>query len=142
MAGKFKFQVLNFAGGYYFFKKLLLFPQLSAKPETTFVFQLSIKLGTTYNQPVSISEFFCETSICFLRCLHVSNNSSLLFNMVFGFSVRITSFSVKQRSHSRPPLENVCPLAFIDHLISYGILDLLSYSIASGIPVTLTRVKC
>ena len=55
-----------------------------------------------------------DTRRCFLRCLQVSNSSSLLFNIVFGLAVRITSFSVRHRSHARPPLENGWPLALID----------------------------
>ena len=35
---------------------------------------------------------------CFLWCLQVSSNSSLLFNIVFWSAVRIMSFSVRHRS--------------------------------------------
>ena len=52
---------------------------------------------------------------CFLRCLQVSSNSSLLFNIVFWSAVRITSFSVRHKTHARPPLEKACPLVLIDH---------------------------
>ena len=41
--------------------------------------------------------------------------------MVCGFSVRMTSFSVRHKSQDLLPLENECPLAFIDHSISKGI---------------------
>ena len=37
---------------------------------------------------------------CFLRCLQVSSSSSLLFNVEFWSAVRITSFSVRHRSHA------------------------------------------
>ena len=47
-----------------------------------------------------------DTRRCFLRCLQVSNSSSLLFNIEFWSAVRIVSFSVRHRSHARPPLEN------------------------------------
>ena len=53
-----------------------------------------------------------DTRRCFLRCLQVSNSSSLLFNIEFWSAVRITSFSVRHRSHARPPLENGWPLAY------------------------------
>ena len=58
---------------------------------------------------------FIETSRCFRRCLQVSSSSSLLFSIVWGFAVRITSFSVKHRSQDWLPLENAWPRAFIDH---------------------------
>ena len=42
----------------------------------------------------------------FLRCGHLFRISSLLFNMVSWSAWRIVSFSVRQRSHLFPPLEN------------------------------------
>jgi hypothetical protein len=47
-----------------------------------------------------------DTRRCFLWCLQVSSSSSLLFNIEFWSALRITSFSVRHRSHVRPPLEN------------------------------------
>ena len=81
---------------------------------------ISITRGS-YCYSGTIVGFFSETRRCFLLCLHVSNNSLLLFNMVFWSSVNITSFSVRQRSQDLPPLENACPRAFIDHFISKGV---------------------
>ena len=54
--------------------------------------------GACYCHPLSIVGCFVEISRCFRRCLQVSSSSSLLFSIVYGFSVRITSFSVKHRS--------------------------------------------
>jgi hypothetical protein len=79
-----------------------------------------------------------DTRRCFLLCLQVSSSSSLLFNIELWSAVRITSFSVRHRSHDRPPLENGWPLALIDQFTKWGIfweiknmilliLDLLSY---------------
>ena len=62
-----------------------------------------------------------DTRRCFLLCLQVSISSSLLFNIEFWSAVRITSFSVRHRSHDRPPLENGCPLALIDQFTKWGI---------------------
>ena len=45
-----------------------------------------------------------DTRRCFLRCLQVSSN---LYLLVFWSAVRITSFSVRHRSHARTPLEKV-----------------------------------
>ena len=56
-----------------------------------------------------------DTRRCFLWCLQVSSSSSLLFNIEFWSAVRIMSCSV------RPPLENACPLALIDHFISNSV---------------------
>ena len=47
-----------------------------------------------------------DTRWCFLRCLQVSSNSSLLFNIVLWSAVRIVSFSVRHRSHA---LMKNCP---------------------------------
>ena len=41
-----------------------------------------------------------DTRRCFLHCLQVSSSSSLLFNIKFWSAVRITSFSVRHRSHA------------------------------------------
>ena len=71
--------------------------------------------GACYCYPLSIVGCFIETSKCFRRCLQVSSSSSLLFSIVWGFSVRITSFSVKHKSQDWLPLENAWPRAFIDH---------------------------
>ena len=71
--------------------------------------------GAYYCHPLSIAGCFVETSKCFRRCLQVSRSSSLLFSIVWGFSVSITSFSVKHRSQDWLPLENAWPPAFIDH---------------------------
>ena len=62
--------------------------------------------------------FFLVARRYFLRCRQVSKSLSLLFSMLLWSSVKMTSFSVKQRSQARLPLENACPLAFIDHFIS------------------------
>ena len=67
-----------------------------------------------------------DTRRCFLRCLQVSNSSSLLFNIEFWSAVRITSFSVRHRSHARPPLENGWPLALMDQSTKWGVI--LSFS--------------
>ena len=70
-------------------------------------------LGTPcYLIVVSGGFFFLnkDTRRCFLECLHVSSSSSLLFDIEFWSTVRIKSFSVRHRSHARPPLENACPL--------------------------------
>jgi len=67
-----------------------------------------------------------ETRRCFLRCLQVSSSSSLLFNIVYGSAIKIASFSLRHRSHARPPLENAWPLALIDQLTYQG--DSLSFN--------------
>ena len=54
----------------------------------------------------SLGGLIKETRRCFLRCLHASNSSSLLFSIEIGSAIRIVSFSVRHRSHARPPLEN------------------------------------
>ena len=54
--------------------------------------------GAYYYYPLSILGCLIETRRCFRLCLQVSSSSSLLFSIVWGFSVRITSFSVKHRS--------------------------------------------
>ena len=59
----------------------------------------------------------------FVRCLQVSSSSSLLFSIVWGFSVRMTSFSVKHKSQDWLPLENAWPRAFIDHT-TLGVMPL------------------
>ena len=56
----------------------------------------------------------------FLWCLQVSSSSSLLCNILLGSALRITSFSVRHRSHARPPLENGWPLALIDQFTKWG----------------------
>ena len=78
--------------------------------------------------PVFVASF-TETSRCFLRCWQVSSSSSRLFNMVFWFAVKITNFSVKHRSQALLPLENACPLAFIDHVTSKWILSSFNFNI-------------
>lgn len=88
-----------------FFKKMFLVPP-----------NIAIFGGGGYCYPESI-----DTRKCFLLCRHVSSSSSRLFNILLLSSVRITSFSVKHRSQALDPLENVCPFAFIDHLISKGV---------------------
>ena len=70
--------------------------------------------GAYYCHPLSIVSCFVETRRCFRRCLQVSSSSSLLFSIVWGFSVSITSFSVKHRSQDWLPLENAWPCALID----------------------------
>ena len=65
--------------------------------------------------PVSTTGGFDETSRCFLRWRQVSSNSSLLFSMFCWFSVKITSFSVRQRSQALLPLEKACPFLIINH---------------------------
>ena len=91
-------------------------------------FELNLKVSEVFKKNcfgtpcyltvVSGGSFFLggnnDTRRCFLRCLQVSSNSSLLFNIVFGSAVRIMSFSVRHRSHALPPLENACPYALID----------------------------
>ena len=67
-----------------------------------------------------------DTRRCFLRCLQVSSSSSLLFNIEFWSAIRIASFSLRHRSHARPPLENAWPLALIDQLTYQG--DSLSFN--------------
>ena len=62
-----------------------------------------------------------DTRRCFLWCLQVSSSSSLLFNIEFWSAVRITSFSVRHRSHVQLPLENGWPLALIDQFTKWGI---------------------
>ena len=57
-----------------------------------------------------------DTRRCFLWCLQASNSSSLLFSIEFWSAVRIKSFSVRHRSHERPPLENGWPLALQDKI--------------------------
>ena len=64
-----------------------------------------------YLMVVSGGSFFLsglnkDTRRCFLWCLQVSSSSSLLFNIEFWSAVRTTSFSVRDRSHEWPPLEN------------------------------------
>ena len=81
-------------------------------------------LGTScYLTVVSGGFFFSDkdTRRCFLRCLQVSSNSSILFNIVFWSAIRIISFSVRHRSHALPSLENACPLALIDQFTKWGI---------------------
>ena len=42
--------------------------------------------------------------------------SSRLFSVDFGSAIKIVSFSVKHKSHSFPPLDKGCALAFIDQV--------------------------
>ena len=58
---------------------------------------------------------------CFLWCLQVFSSLSLLFNIVFWSAVRIMCFSVRHKSHDRPPLENGWPLALIDQFTIWGV---------------------
>ena len=48
---------------------------------------------------------------CFLRCLQVSSNSSLLFNIELCSAVRIMSFSMSHKSHA--PTWKCMPLCFL-----------------------------
>ena len=79
--------------------------------------------GACYCYPLSVLGCLIETRRCFRRCLQVSSSSSLLFSIVWGFSVRMTSFSVKHRSQDWLPLENAWPRAFIDHT-TLGVMPL------------------
>ena len=51
-----------------------------------------------------------DTRRCFLRCLQISSNSSLLFNIMLWSAARIVSFSVRRRSHT---LIKNCPKLYI-----------------------------
>ena len=59
-----------------------------------------------------------SASVNFLLCLHFWRISSLLFSISFGSPFVMTNFSVRQRSHWRPPEEKTWPLAFMDHFTS------------------------
>ena len=41
---------------------------------------------------------------------------SRLFSVDFGSAIKIVSFSVRHKSHSFPPLDKGCALAFIDQV--------------------------
>ena len=53
----------------------------------------------------------------FRLCGHLYNISLLWFKLVSFLARRMLTFSVMQRSHRCPPLENEWALALMDHLI-------------------------
>jgi hypothetical protein len=99
VAGDLKFE-LKFGIEFWFklkgFKKCFLRKCLGSPSYLMVVSGGSLSLGVSNR----------DTRRCFLWCLQVSSSSSLLFNIEFWSAVRITSFSVRHRSHVRPPLEN------------------------------------
>ena len=78
-------------------------------------------------------QFGYGTSRCFLRCLQGSSSSSLLFSIEFWSAVRITSFSVRQRSHARPPLENACPVVMLKFFINILTIEIKPCGLGSRI---------
>ena len=75
----------------------------------------------SYCCPVSVVGVFNETKRCFRRCLQVSSMPFVrLLSIDCWFSVKITSFSVMQKSQAFPPLEKSWPFAIIDHSTLYG----------------------
>ena len=115
-------------------------------------FEVFLKKMLRYLMVVSGGSFLLgglnkDTRRCFLRCLQVSSSSSLLLNIEFWLVVRITSFSVRYRSHERPPLENGWPLALmnqftklLDSLILY--IQMYEDSVVWHLGIFLKHVLC
>ena len=69
MAGKFKFQILNFAGGYYFLKNYFCFPNLALNRKQLLFSNLALNWGQLIiNQCLSVNSFVKQACVFFGVC--------------------------------------------------------------------------